>query len=344
MRTDDDLALDALLWPFEAGLLAWVPARTAFLHAREGVALHARDTAGLACMQPWKPAFDALQRAGLEVAPTLEAGRRFDTVLALPPRQREQARALLVQAIDHAAPGGRVVVAARNDEGGRSLADDLARIAGPVASEGRSKSRVAWTAPLNGPADADLAAQWRAGDAPRAVPGTGLVSRPGVFAADRIDVATQLLIDHLPTDLRGRVADLGAGWGVLSHAVLARSPGITSVDGYEADARAVELARANLANARVPVAVHWHDVTRGVDARFDAIVCNPPFHAQGRDARVDIGRRFLEVAADALHPRGRLWLVANRQLPYEATLASRFGRITPHAQAHGFKVIEAVRA
>lgn len=344
MRADDDLALEALLWPFDAGLLQWAPARTAFLHAREGVALHARDTAGLACAQPWKPAFDALQRAGLDVAPALDTTRRFDSVLLLPPRQREQARALLVQALDLAAPGGRVVVAARNDEGGRSLADDLARVAGVVASEGRSKSRVAWTAPLHGIADPALADAWRAGDAPREVAGAGLLSRPGVFAADRIDIATQLLIDHLPCDLRGRAADLGAGWGVLSHALLARAPGITALDAYEADARAVELARGNLAGARVPVAVHWHDVTRGLDARFDTIVCNPPFHAQGRDTRVDIGRRFLEVAADALAPGGRLWLVANRQLPYEATLAPRFARIATHAQAHGFKVIEAVHA
>lgn len=344
MRADQDPALDALLWPFDAGLLPWQPARSAFLHAREGVALHARDSRGLACEQPWRPAFDALCRAGFDAAAQLDDGPRFDTVLALPPRQREQSRAVLARALALCVPGGRVVVAARNDEGGRSVADDLARIAGAVTSEGRDRSRVAWTAPLHGLADIELAARWRDGDAPREVPGTGLCSRPGVFAADRIDVATRLLIDHLPRDLAGRVADLGAGWGVLSHAVLAASPAITALDAYEADHRAVELARANLRDARVPVTLHWHDVTRGLDARYDAIVCNPPFHAQGREARIDIGRRFLEVAADALVPGGRLWLVANRQLPYEATLAARFARVCMHAQAEGFKVVEAVRA
>lgn len=337
-----DPALDALLVPFDERRLPWSPARTAFLHAREGAALHARDTHGLACEQGFKPAFDALQRAGFDVAPELDRTRMFDTVLLLPPRQRQQARAAFARAIDMLAPGGRVVAAARNDEGARSVEADLARIAGPVAAISKHKCRVLMTTPLHGPADAALAAQWRDDDRAREVAGTGLQSRPGVFAWDRVDIASRLLADHLPRDLHGRVADLGAGWGFLSHAVLSANPGVTALEAYEADHRAVELARNNLRDARA--SVHWHDVTAGIDARFDAIVCNPPFHAQSRDARVDIGRRFIEVASDALNPRGRLWLVANRHLAYEDVLGARFASVRSVAQAQGFKVIEAVRA
>lgn len=341
MRADADPALDALFLPFDDGRLGWVAARTAFLHARDGAALRMRDTAGLVCQQGFKPAFDALQRGGLDVDAGLDDARRFDTVLLLPPRQRIEARAAFARAIALLAPGGRVVVAARNDEGARSVQSDLECLAGPVAVSSKHKCRVLVTAPLDGAVDGELATRWRDADVPLEIAGTGLHSRPGVFAWDRIDPASQLLVDHLPRDLRGTVADLGAGWGFLSHRVLASNPGVTRLDAYEADHRAVDLASQNLRDPRVTV--HWHDVTAGIDARFDAIVCNPPFHAQAGGARVDIGRRFIEVARDALNPRGRLWLVANRHLAYEEVLGAKFPSVRIVAQAHGFKIIEAAR-
>ena len=93
----------------------------------------------------------------------------------------------------------------------------------------------------------------------------------------------------------------------------------------------------------MPLAFHWHDVTAGLPARYDVIVANPPFHAQGRADRPDIGRAFIAAAADALDPCGRLWLVANRHLPYEAVLDARFAEVRTVAQAQGFKVIAATR-
>ena len=107
---------------------------------------------------------------------------------------------------------------------------------------------------------------------------------------------------------------------------------------------ALELARANLeaVAARPPLAYHWHDVAAGVGSqRYDAIVCNPPFHAQGAGERVDLGRAFIAAAADALRPGGRLLLVANRHLPYEGALAGRFDAPREIAARDGFKVIEA---
>jgi 16S rRNA (guanine1207-N2)-methyltransferase len=191
---------------------------------------------------------------------------------------------------------------------------------------------------------------WRTLDAPRAiaepcVPGGSFLSRPGVFAWDRIDAASALLAEHLPGDLRGEVADLGAGWGYLGLQLLARCPGVAALDLYEADARALELARANLQATAVrgPLAFHWHDGAAGLPRRYDAIVSNPPFHAQGRDERPELGRAFIAAAAAALQPGGRLYLVANRHLPYEAVLDASFGSVRTLAQRDGFKVIEATR-
>ena len=87
----------------------------------------------------------------------------------------------------------------------------------------------------------------------------------------------------------------------------------------------------------------------GADARqaglkdLDFIVSNPPFHTQSRADRPDIGQRFIAVAAQALRPGGRLYVVANRHLPYEAALSEAFASVAVKADVGGYKIIEAVK-
>ncbi len=350
MRSDPrDHALDALLHPFDAGLLPWPAQGALFLRAREGAALHARGLRGIVVTQPFKPEADRLQRVGADALDEAALpAAAFPLVLVLPPRQREEARALLARACAAVAPGGRVVMAVANDEGAKSREADLKQLADGLGVVSKHHCRVCWTAP-GAAFDAALRAQWQGGDAPRwqastAVPGGRFRTRPGVFAWDRVDAASAMLAAALPGDLRGRVADFGAGWGYLSMQVRARCPQVASLDLYEADARALALAGDNLADAGLPVHLHWHDVAQGVDERFDAIVCNPPFHALGRGERPDIGRAFIAAAARALKPRGQLWLVANRHLPYEQALGDGFAEVRTIAQDGGFKVVQAVKA
>ena len=344
-----DIALDALLHPFAEGALRWSPAAL-FLRAREGAALHARGgLQALACTQPFKPEAARLQWIGATlVEDDGLPSAAYPLVLVLPPRQREEARALLAKACAAVAPGGIVVASVANDEGAKSREADLKQLAGTVSTLSKHHCRVAWTRP-DATFDPALLAQWAKADAPRKVispnvPGGSFMSRPGVFAWDRVDAASAMLAAVLPGDLRGRVADFGAGWGYLSMQLLARCPQVASLDLYEADARARALAPAHLADARVATRFHWHDVAAGVAERFDAIVCNPPFHALGRGDRPDIGRAFIAAAAHALVARGTLWLVANRHLPYEEALGSGFAQVESVAQDGGFKIVRAVKA
>jgi 16S rRNA (guanine1207-N2)-methyltransferase len=348
MAADADAALQALLLPFADEMLTFpAPGGALFLHARDGAVLHRQAWPGLVCDTDWKPDADALSRSGfaLRSPQARDAGTRYPLVLLLPPRQREHARASFARALAATAPGGVVLASMPNDEGARSGEKDLARLAGPLHVLSKFHCRVFWTQALDAPGDSSLATQWLVEDAPREIADGRFSSRPGVFAWDRIDAASALLATHLPRDLAGVGADLGAGYGFLASEVLRQCAAVDALDLYEADARALALARINLARqaSRASVAFHWHDVTEGMPGQYDFIVTNPPFHAQGRSERPDIGRAFIATAANALRDGGRLLLVANRHLPYEMELSAGFDAVRTLAQQAGFKVIEAIK-
>ena len=338
---DDDAPLAALAWALESGAFALPEREVILLGARAG---HGLPRPGWRCVQPLRPAFEALQARGLEVTPEPAVGG-CAAALALTPRSREAARALLAQAVDAMAPDGLIAAAAGNSEGGRTLQSDLAALLGETQGTSKHRCRIAWARKTPAAIDTDLLAQWRAlGQTRRVAQGeASFWTRPGLFAWDRIDAASALLAEHLPDDLTGRVADAGAGWGFLSMRLLRRCPGITALELFEADARALQPARCNLEDAlagRTDVAVraHWHDVTTGLPGRFDAVVMNPPFHV-GRADDPALGRAFIAAAAAALASGGALWLVANRHLPYEVELHARFGHVRQVVAEGGFKVI-----
>jgi 16S rRNA (guanine1207-N2)-methyltransferase len=303
----------------------------------------------LICEQSFKPDADQLRNAGFTLTtgeePSGNIARLFSLVMLLPPRQRDESRALMARAVASLKPGGIVLASVSNNEGARSAQDDLERIAGPLEVMTKNKCRVFWTAPLQGPVDPALATEWMALDSIRPIQDGEFMSRPGVFAWDRIDYASALLAEHLPSGLAGHAADLGAGFGFLSAALLERCAGITSLDVYEAEGRALGLARRNLAKleSRAKLEYFWHDVTQGLPRSYDVIVSNPPFHTGSRADRPDVGRRFITAAAQSLRPGGRMYLVANRHLPYEQILNESFGRARTLVQQGGYKIIEGTK-
>lgn len=341
-----DPALETLMLPLETGAVDIEPgARALFLRARAGRALEVLKDADLTCVQSFAPDRDALERSGFKVADEAPDGQ-YGAVFVLPARQRQEARAQLAQAVASAAEGGLVVACAPNTEGAKTVEKDLSDLVGRVDKLTKHKCRAVWGQVRAEAVNKTLLEEWRALDAPRKVLDGTYLSRPGLFAWDRIDPASQLLSGLLPETLKGRGADLGAGFGYLAKSVLEKAPKVAAMDLYEAEKRALDLAEENLSALKGTKAMRaiWCDVTKGIEGTYDFIVSNPPFHQAGRADRADVGQSFIRAAAGGLRPGGEFYMVANRHLPYERTLSEVFADVIQLADEGGYKVIRAVKA
>lgn len=336
-RPMNDPIYETLLLPIEDGTITLPDDGALFLRARTG--FPSLPTAQVLCEQGFRPAYDALIRSGFTVRDTNDT-RTFGLTLLLPQRQRDENRALLARAIKATRDGGIVMAAQSNTQGAKTFENELEALTGNVTSLSKNKCRVFWARINHNQINSDLLETWLANDAPRRNE-AGYLSRPGLFAWDRIDAGSQKLIDHLPADLSGRAADLGAGFGFLADAAFKRCPKLTHIDLYEAEQRALDLARENLAGYGDRAQFHWADVTRGVAGDYDVVISNPPFHVD-REDRSDIGQAFIRAAAGALKSGGQLFMVANRHLPYEETLKAAFKSVKMLGDTGGYKIIQAI--
>ncbi len=288
---------------------------------------------GLACEQSFKPEHDRLAAAGYRVERRLEG--RWPLGLVLLTRHRAENLANLARAASMIEPGGWLIGAGENEMGAGAVEKQLRAAVGKVGSASKHHCRIFWCeAP-------DLPTPWLEGGKPQKAHKTGYLAQPGMFGWDAVDQGSALLAEHFTPAIAGRVADLGAGWGYLSLKLIEHCPGITQLALYEAEALALDAARANLAD-RSGIGFHWHDVTAGLSERYDWIVMNPPFH-QGNAADPALGGAFIAAAAEALVPGGTLLMVANRNLPYEAVLARHFRHWRKPVETDAFKLFEARR-
>jgi 16S rRNA (guanine1207-N2)-methyltransferase len=293
------------------------------------------DLISATAWQPLKPLADQCTAAGMTM--TDEPQGKHPIVLFLPGKSKEETLAGFARAHDLLAPGGILITSLANTAGAARFEKELSKAAPLLFSVSKNKCR-AFAVGNTQPWDASALAAWRELSEPRLIPGTDFTVVPGVFSADHIDPGSALLAQYLPPSLRGEVADLGAGWGFLSHVALGKCPRVTRIDLFEADSRALACARKNVTG---PAEFHWHDVTAGLPGKYDHILTNPPFHT-GQSRDIGLGQAFLTTAAKSLKRGGSLHLVANRQLPYEAHLEFLGLRPRLLAETGGFKVITAV--
>ena len=332
-----------LFHPFETGMIDMPgeDARVLFLNAAPGFRAPHGFAAKVFAVQDFRPAFLALQKEGHAVEKQPH-GEDYDLALLLLGRHRGRNELWLAQALERVRPGGRVVVAGGKTDGVASLAKRLSAMDAVEERASKHHGVVFWL--RRGEDAGAITATLREGNGEALLEG-GFRTVPGLFSHERVDAGSQLLADNLPAGLKGVAADFGAGWGYLSVRLAELAPDIASIDLFEASFAACEMATANMAALapQVPAKVHWHDLlSEPVERRYDVIVMNPPFH-HGRAAEPSMGETMIVTASKALKPGGRLFLVANRPLPYEAVLQKHFARHGETIRDQRFKVLWAIR-
>ena len=276
----------------------------------------------------FRPDYDAFAQQGYRVE-SAAVGPCTAALICLP-RAKSDARALIADAANAVVPGGLIIVDGQKTDGVDSVFKDVRALL--AVSEALAKAHGKIFSFVAGP---ELA-QWAW--APKTIV-DGFITQPGVFSADGPDRGSALLAAALPAKLPARVVDLGAGWGYLSRAILARD-GVASLDLVEAENAALDCARQNITDPRA--AFHWADATSfRPSSPVGAVVCNPPFHTT-RDADAGLGIAFLVAAHRMLSGSGALYLVANRHLPYDRVLTTLFREVEVIGGDSAFKLTRAV--
>lgn len=248
--------------------------------------------------------------------------------------------------------GGRCYVAGANNEGIKPAARILESLFGNagVVTYDSGHRIIGAVKRSDAPASPDeLASPFLDADTFNEMPATlrghglALFTRPGVFSWDHLDEATEVLAGAMQIQPGDSVLDLGCGGGALGvlAARLSQTGLVTMVD---ADVEAVRSATRTAADAGI---VNYRaltsDVTLAVrDDRFDVVVTNPPFHV-GKATDLSVPLQFIHESWDVLRAGGRLFLVANRTLPYERAIYQRFGNIGTLVDGRRFKVLTATK-
>jgi 16S rRNA (guanine1207-N2)-methyltransferase len=333
----DDGAVKTLFLPFDTGDIdtGGDASRWLFLNASLPPADAPLAKPQIHAVQGFRSDFLRLQRAGFHVTPEV-SGDSFDGALILVSRHRGETRMLLNQALVCVKADGMVVLAGAKNDGIASVAKEVGEQFEILGSLSKHHAKSFWFENTSASRFAEETLE--------------LVedlyeTAPGMFSSGHVDPGSAFLIESLPRDLKGRIADFCAGWGYLSVETAMKCPAVKSIDLFEADYASLEVARRNLERLKpeVPASFHWLDlIAEKTPGNYDTIVMNPPFH-QGRAADPAIGNAIIRNAQNALHKGGKLFLVANRSLPYETTLEAMFYKSGELARNAYYKVLWATK-
>lgn len=274
----------------------------------------------------------------------------YERVVLPAPPDRDLARRWLVTAQKALVPGGLLLLAGANAEGGKSVVADASNLFGlPQFAYYRQKHRIARF--VAGAVEENTPA-WASADG--IVPGTWQVfsvtigediitleTMPGVFAGNRLDAGTGLLLGHLDVAPGSRMLDVGCGAGVIGFEA-ARS-GAAYVDLVDTNLLAVEAASRNLARLGVVGRAFASDVfsaVGGAGEQYDLIASNPPFH-RGKQIDYSVADCLIEEAPVHLTPDGRLLIVANAFLAYGKQMEKIFRHVETVASTRQYHVLAA---
>ncbi|RUO26473.1 hypothetical protein CWE09_07130 [Aliidiomarina minuta] len=162
---------------------------------------------------------------------------------------------------------------------------------------------------------------------------------PGVFSHQHLDPGTDLLLQHLPLSISGKVLDFACGSGVIA-SWLGKYSSAESIHLSDVSALALQASQHTLNANQVQASCIASDGLNQVAGNYDWIISNPPFHT-GKNTDYEIARRFFAAAPSQLNKNGRLLIVANSFLPYPELLGQYFKTVVEKANNGRFRILEA---
>ncbi len=181
----------------------------------------------LTCLQPFKPDYLALQKAGFNAVPRLQGDERFDGALILLGKHKGRNENWLAQALKHVKPGGQIVVSGDKKLGVDSFRKTVESIVTVADRLSKHHAVAFW---FMRPEMVNSEEIERLTGEPTKLEDR-FTTAPGMFSHAAIDKGSAMLVKHFAGRISGHVADFGAGWGYLASEVLNHSEKLKSLFG-----------------------------------------------------------------------------------------------------------------
>ncbi|NLC97118.1 MAG: class I SAM-dependent methyltransferase [Erysipelotrichaceae bacterium] len=162
----------------------------------------------------------------------------------------------------------------------------------------------------------------------------------GVFSKSKVDEGTMVLLDVVnKEELKGKVLDLGCGYGVVS-IVLKKSFDL-SIDGVDINPRAIVLSKENSKRNKTSINYFVSDGFSNVVSMYDEILVNPPIRAGKK-----VIYKMFNDAYDHLNVNGNLWIVIRKQQGASSAIneiSSKFSNCQVIEKKKGYWVLKATK-
>ena len=271
---------------------------------------------------------------------TLEIDQHIDIVLFYWPKTKAEADYLLAMLTHTLGKGVDWMVVGENRSGIKSIEKRFAPY-GPISKHDAARRCSMYYGTCYTPASSFSLEDWFT-DYPLTIGNTSLTIRalPGVFSQKSLDDGTELLLRHLPS-IKGNILDIGCGAGVIGSYILATHPDcqVTLVD---VNYLAIASSQATLAINGLEGQVLSSDMLDAVEAKFDTIISNPPFH-EGLETRYSPTESLLRNVPSHLTMGGQLIIVANSFLRYPPIIKDSLGQCDTLAKTRRFAVYQAYK-
>lgn len=244
---------------------------------------------------------------------------------------------------DVVTPQTRIIAGAKTRDIHNSTMALFEKILGPTTTTlaWRKARLINCTFNAPAPVETSLLASWKLDGTPWTIH-----NHANVFSRSGLDIGARFFLQHLPENVEGEMVDLGCGNGVIGLQLLANNPQ-AQVLFVDESAMAVASSRLNV-ESNLPADVERcefmiNNALSGIEPdRFDAVLCNPPFHQQS--AITDhIAWQMFNDARRSLKYGGELRIVGNRHLDYFRKLKRVFGNCETVATNNKFVILKAVK-